>query len=66
VKYDRADNIKVTAKIRYRHKEASGVLRQIDEDKIKVIFDEPQKAIAPGQSLVAYEDDSLVVGGIII
>ena len=34
-------------------------------DKIKIIFDEPQFAIAPGQSCVIYIDDVVIAGGII-
>lgn len=57
--------IPVKAKIRYSQKDFPGMLSRVDEDKIKVVFDQSQAEIAPGQSLVAYEGDSVVAGGII-
>jgi tRNA-specific 2-thiouridylase len=38
---------------------------QTDENHIRVEFDEPQRAIAPGQSVVLYGDEILLGGGII-
>lgn len=57
--------MKVTAKIRYRHKEQPATVTQLDSNTLKVVFDEPQRAITPGQSVVLYDDDILVGGGII-
>ena len=54
----------VQAKIRYRAPLANAKIEKID-DKIKVIFDEPQKSITPGQSLVLYDNDICLGGGII-
>lgn len=51
------------AKIRYRVKEAECKVIPIGEDKIKVIFKEPQRAITPGQSVVFYDDDNILIGG---
>ncbi len=56
---------RVMAKIRYRHTPASAALTRLDHDRIKLVFDVPQRAIAPGQSVVFYEDD-VVLGGAII
>lgn len=53
------------AKIRLRSKSASATIQPIDENKVKVIFDEPQNAITPGQSLVLYKDNVIIGGGII-
>ena len=55
----------VTVKTRYSSKEAKGKIIQ-DGSNIKVIFDEPQKAITPGQSAVFYIDDVLLGGGKIV
>lgn len=52
----------LTAKVRYRAKEAKVKLIKVDEKTMKVEFDEPQRAITPGQSIVFYLDD-IVVGG---
>ena len=59
--------MRVTAKIRYRAKEASGILiREEGTDRVKVHFDEPVRAVTRGQSLVAYDGERVVGGGIII
>ena len=56
------DGIECFAKIRYRAKEARAkVVKEFD--KIKVIFQEPQRAITPGQSVVFYDEDGIVLGG---
>ncbi|MBO5937947.1 MAG: tRNA 2-thiouridine(34) synthase MnmA [Clostridia bacterium] len=62
---DLSDGIRVSAKIRYRHTPAIATLTRIAEDRVKLVFDEPQRAIAPGQSVVFYEDDVVLGGGII-
>ena len=56
---------RLAAKIRYRHEEAPATVTQIDSDRIRVVFDTPQRAITPGQSLVLYDGDTVVGGGII-
>lgn len=53
------------AKIRYSTKEARAKIYFVNDDNIKVVFEEPQRAITPGQSIVFYIDDILVGGGII-
>ena len=54
--------MEVTVKTRYSSKEAKAKIIQ-DGKNIKVIFDEPQKAITPGQSAVFYVDDIVLGGG---
>lgn len=58
-------SLRVTAKTRYRHKAAPAALTQTGEDELKLVFDEPQRAITRGQSAVIYEGDIVVGGGII-
>ena len=58
-------DFKCSAKIRYRHKEKPCTLTVIDETHAKVVFDEPQRAITPGQSCVLYDGDYVLGGGII-
>jgi tRNA-specific 2-thiouridylase len=53
----------VSIKIRHRHEPAPAILRVIDHDTIEAIFDEPQRAITPGQSAVFYQDDEVAGGG---
>lgn len=57
--------MKVTAKIRYSAREAGAVIRPMPEGRISVLFDEPQRAITPGQSVVFYNGDVIVGGGVI-
>lgn len=57
--------MRVTAKVRYRHSAQSATVTQIDPDTIKVVFDTPQRAITKGQSVVLYDGDIVVGGGII-
>ena len=57
---------RLQAKIRYRHKPATATVLRTGEDSFSVIFDEPQRAITSGQSLVLYDGDIVIGGGIII
>ncbi len=57
--------VRVSAKIRYRHKEQPCTVTPIGQDKIKVVFDEPQRAITPGQSVVMYDGEVVLGGGTI-
>lgn len=56
----------VEAKIRYSHKGARATIRKTADDEILCIFEEPQRAITPGQAVVFYKDDYIVGGGTII
>ena len=55
--------IRVTIKIRHRHEPAPATLRVTAPDTIEAIFDEPQRAITPGQSAVFYQGDEVAGGG---
>lgn len=57
--------LKVKAKVRYNQKEQPATVTQIDNDRLHIIFDEPQRAIASGQAVVLYQDDIVVGGGTI-
>jgi len=57
--------LRVHAKIRHNHPAAPAVVRAIGDDLIEVVFDTPQRAVTPGQSVVLYEGDCVVGGGII-
>lgn len=58
--------MRAKAKIRYRHTEADCIVKQTEEDELTVIFDEPQRAITKGQSVVLYDNDIVIGGGIIV
>jgi tRNA-specific 2-thiouridylase len=53
------------AKIRYNHKGAWCTVEKTGEDEILCVFDEPQRAITPGQAVVLYEDEYVLLGGMI-
>jgi tRNA-specific 2-thiouridylase len=57
------EEIRVTAKIRQRHTPAAATLRRAGDDLVHATFDEPQRAITPGQSAVFYQQDEVVGGG---
>lgn len=57
--------MKVFAKHRYSAKPSPATLSKIDDEHIKVVFDEPQRAITKGQSVVFYDNDVVIGGGII-
>lgn len=57
--------IKATAKIRYAHKPSPATIYPLEEDKIKVVFDTPQRAITTGQAVVIYNGDVIIGGGTI-
>jgi tRNA-uridine 2-sulfurtransferase len=54
----------VYAKIRYRKKEAPCDVT-VENDRLRVLFVEEQEAITPGQSVVFYENDRVLGGGVI-
>ena len=63
------DNIftpkKYQVKVRYNHKPCDATVTQTDNDTLTVVFDTPQRAITKGQSLVIYDGDIVIGGGII-
>ena len=52
-------------KIRYRHTPTIATVERLNDGRARVTFDIPQRAITPGQSVVFYDDDTVVGGGII-
>lgn len=57
--------LKLKAKTRYRQKDQACIIEQINNSHYRIIFDHPQRAITPGQSVVFYQDDICLGGGII-
>lgn len=56
---------RVTARIRYRHREAAATVEPLGPGRARVTFDEPQSAVAPGQAAVFYDGDTVLGGGFI-
>lgn len=77
-RYVRADNLnfmseadltekkRAWGKIRYNHKGAWCTVEKTGADEILCVFDEPQRAITPGQAVVLYDGDYVLLGGTII
>ena len=60
-----AGPLAVTAKTRYSQTEAAGVLYPEPEGRVRMVFDDPQRAVTAGQSLVCYQGEAVAGGGII-
>jgi len=58
-------NEKVMAQIRYNSKPVLSTLKQLEEGRVEVIFDKPQKAVTPGQAAVFYDGDTVIGGATI-
>lgn len=59
------ERFRAAGKIRYAHAGADCEVERIDRDRIRVIFDEPQRAVTPGQAVVLYQGDLVLGGGVI-
>ncbi len=61
----RAERVEV--KIRYRSRPASALLEPLrEESRVRVLFDEPQRAVTPGQIAVFYQGERVLGGGTIL
>ena len=63
---DLREPMRVAVKIRHRHEPAPAVIERVGDDEILVRFDEPQRAITPGQAAVFYYGEMVVGGGWIV
>ena len=58
--------MRVAVKIRHRHQPAPATIESTGPDQILVTFDDPQRALTPGQAAVFYHGDTVVGGGWIL
>lgn len=58
--------IRCKARVRYNMKEQGATAYILDNGNVKIIFDEPQRAITRGQAVVLYDDDIVLGGGTIL
>lgn len=54
------------AKVRYAHQGQWCMARQIEEDQIRCVFEEPVRAVTPGQAVVFYDGEYVMGGGTIM
>ena len=57
--------VRLRAKVRYRMAEQPCTVEQTGPDTIHLAFDQPQRAITPGQAVVLYDGDTVVGGATI-
>src|SRR5438445_1303121 len=60
---DLREPLRVTVKIRHRHEPAAARIERTGDAEIVATFDEPQRAITPGQAAVFYDGDIVIGGG---
>lgn len=65
VEQDFSTPVRVTARVRSTHRGAPATVVMTGDATARVVFDEPQRALCPGQSCVFYDGDVVVGGGII-
>jgi tRNA-uridine 2-sulfurtransferase len=58
--------VQASVRIRYRHQEAPATITPLENNRAKVLFAEPQRAITPGQATVFYDGDEVIGGGWIV
>lgn len=59
------ESFRCKAKTRYRHKEQWATVYPAEGGSVRIVFDEPQRAITTGQAVVLYDDDTVIGGGTI-
>ena len=63
---DPAEPVRAEVRVRYRHTAAAATITPLPDARARIVFDEPQRAITPGQATVFYRGDEVVGGGWIV
>ena len=58
-----SEPVRANVKVRYRHEPAPATIYALAEAHARIVFDEPQRAITPGQATIFYNGDEVVGGG---
>jgi tRNA-specific 2-thiouridylase len=61
-----AEPVRAEVRVRYRHTAAPATITPLADNRVRVKFEEPQRAITPGQATVFYRGDEVVGGGWIV
>ena len=61
-----SEPVRAEVRVRYRHIAAPATITPLPDARVRVVFDEPQRAITPGQATVFYRGDEVVGGGWIV
>ncbi len=59
------EGVRGQVKIRYKSPSAPASIYSLDDRRVRIVFDKPQKAVTPGQSAVFYDGEMVLGGGII-
>ena len=58
--------VRAEVKVRYRHEPAAATIYALEDSRARIVFDEPQRAITPGQATVFYDSEEVIGGGWIV
>lgn len=58
--------VRASVKVRYKHEPAPATIHALPDNRARIVFDEPQRAITPGQATIFYNGDEVVGGGWIV
>lgn len=58
-----SEPVRAEVKVRYRHDPAPATLYALENNRVRVVFDAPQRAITPGQATIFYDGEEVVGGG---
>ena len=58
--------LRATARVRYHQREQAATVTVLEDGHVHLVFDEPQRAVTPGQAVVLYDGDTVLGGGTIL
>ena len=58
--------LRASARVRYHQREQAATVTVLGDGRVHLVFDEPQRAITPGQAVVLYDGDTVLGGGTIL
>ena len=61
-----SEPVRADVKVRYRHEPAPATIHPLPDSRARVVFDEPQRAITPGQATIFYNGEEVFGGGWIV